>query len=157
MSASRRSVISRRRGQRVLPGLREESQQGIRRRLGRIAAEIRLARRQILSLAQLVDRRSAAADVEVAAARPACRDAGIDMRARELECPIALEVVEIAGQDVAENEIDLATAVDAAIRDLHEILMFWGSEGARQRAQDCEQMLRRAYSESVAGQSDWRL
>jgi hypothetical protein len=59
--------------------------------------------------------------------------------------------------DAAENVIDLVTAVDAAIRDLHEILMFWGSEGARQRAQECEQMLRRAYSESVAGQSDWRL
>jgi hypothetical protein len=59
--------------------------------------------------------------------------------------------------DIAENEIDLVTAVDAAIRDLHEILMFWGSEGARQRAQECEQMLRRSYLKSVAGQSDWRL
>jgi hypothetical protein len=42
--------------------------------------------------------------------------------------------------DVAENEIHLMTAVDSAIRFLQEILMFWGSEGARRRAQDCEQM-----------------
>ena len=59
--------------------------------------------------------------------------------------------------DVAENEIDLVTAVDAAIRDLHEILICWGSEVARQRAEECELMLRRAYLESVAGQSDCRL
>jgi hypothetical protein len=59
--------------------------------------------------------------------------------------------------DIAENEIDLVTAVDAAIRDLHEIRMFWGSDVARQRAEECEQMLRRIYLKSVAGQSDWRL
>ena len=59
--------------------------------------------------------------------------------------------------DAAENEIDLMTAVDVAIRDLHEILMFWGSENARQRTQECEQTLRRAYLKSVGGQSDWRL
>ena len=50
--------------------------------------------------------------------------------------------------DVAENEIDLVTAVDVAIRDLHEILTFWGSEGARQRTQECEQTLRCAYLKS---------
>jgi phage terminase large subunit-like protein len=59
--------------------------------------------------------------------------------------------------DVGENEIDLVTAVDAAIRDLHEILMFWGSEVARQRTEECEQMLHRAYLKSVAGQSDGQL
>ncbi len=46
----------------------------------------------------------------------------------------------------ADSEIDLATAVDVAIRDLREILMCWGSEMARQRAQECESTLRRAYS-----------
>lgn len=45
-----------------------------------------------------------------------------------------------------DSEIDLATAVDVAIRDLREILMCWGSEMARQRAQECESTLRRAYS-----------
>ncbi len=44
-----------------------------------------------------------------------------------------------------EDEIDLTTAVDAAIRDLREIQAHWGSEVARERAQECEQMLRRAF------------
>ena len=35
--------------------------------------------------------------------------------------------------DVADCELDLATAVDVAIRDLREILACWGSEAARQR------------------------
>jgi hypothetical protein len=47
--------------------------------------------------------------------------------------------------DVADDDIDLTTAVDAAIRDLREIQAHWGSEVARQRAQECEQMLRRAF------------
>jgi hypothetical protein len=46
----------------------------------------------------------------------------------------------------ADSEIDLATAVDVAIRDLREILLYWGSEVARQRAEECELTLRRAYS-----------
>ena len=45
-----------------------------------------------------------------------------------------------------DSEIDLATAVDFAIRDLREILMCWGSEIARERAEECELTLRRAYS-----------
>jgi hypothetical protein len=48
--------------------------------------------------------------------------------------------------DGADSDIDLATAVDVAIRDLREILSCWGSETARQRAQECESTLRRAYS-----------
>jgi hypothetical protein len=55
--------------------------------------------------------------------------------------------------DVADSEIDLATAVDIAIRDLREILVLWGSETARQRAQECESTLRQAFSGFVAGQS----
>jgi len=51
-------------------------------------------------------------------------------------------------EDGAEGDIDLATAVDVAIRDLREILLCWGSEAARQRAQECESMLRRAFSSS---------
>jgi hypothetical protein len=51
--------------------------------------------------------------------------------------------------ETADNKIDLVTAVDVAIRDLREILFDWGSERARQRAQECELMLRRAYSEQV--------
>jgi hypothetical protein len=51
--------------------------------------------------------------------------------------------------DGIEGEIDLPTAVDVAIRDLREILMCWGSENARQRAEECESTLRRAYSRFV--------
>jgi hypothetical protein len=49
--------------------------------------------------------------------------------------------------------IDLATAVDVAIRDLGEILACWGSEIARQRAQECESTLRRAYRGFVSDQT----
>ena len=59
--------------------------------------------------------------------------------------------------DVADNAIDLVTAVDVAIRDLREILMCWGSDKARQRTEECELMLRRAYLEFVVGQPDCRL
>jgi hypothetical protein len=51
--------------------------------------------------------------------------------------------------DGADGEIELATAVDVAIRDLREILLCWGSEIARQRAEECESTLRRAYSEFI--------
>jgi len=51
--------------------------------------------------------------------------------------------------DAADDEIDLITAVDVAIRDLREILMCWGSDRARQRTQECELMLRRIYSASI--------
>lgn len=55
--------------------------------------------------------------------------------------------------DGADSEIDLATAVDVAIRDLREILTCWGSEIARQRAQECESTLRRAYCGFVDDQT----
>lgn len=60
-------------------------------------------------------------------------------------------------EDTAGCEIDLATAVDVAIRDLREILAYWGSDGARQRAEECELMLRRVHSQCVVGSSDVRL
>lgn len=50
----------------------------------------------------------------------------------------------------ADEDIDLATAVDVAIRDLREIQARWGSDKAREIAQECEQMLRRAFVGSVA-------
>ena len=61
-----------------------------------------------------------------------------------------LKLSDYRSDEMADSEIDLVTAVDAAIRDLQEILDHWGSEGARQRAQECEMMLRRAYCEQVA-------
>jgi hypothetical protein len=58
--------------------------------------------------------------------------------------------------DVADDEIDLATAVDAAIRDLREILSCWNSEVARQRAEECELMLRRAFSQFVGSKPEFQ-
>jgi hypothetical protein len=58
--------------------------------------------------------------------------------------------------DGADDEIDLVTAVDVAIRDLREILLCWGSEIARQRAEECELTLRRAFSRNVASRSEHR-
>jgi hypothetical protein len=57
-----------------------------------------------------------------------------------------LKLSDYRTDDGADSDIDLATAVDVAIRDLREILLCWGSETARQRAQECESTLRRAYS-----------
>jgi hypothetical protein len=59
--------------------------------------------------------------------------------------------------DISDGEIDLVTAVDAAIRDLREILLCWNSDVARQRAEECESMLRCAFSGFVNGKSEFRL
>ena len=48
-----------------------------------------------------------------------------------------------------EEPCDMATAIDVAIRDLHEILQYWGSAGARARAAECERMLKRVLKAGV--------
>jgi hypothetical protein len=45
-----------------------------------------------------------------------------------------------AGKD--ELAIDLRTAVDVAIHDLQEIESHWGTELARERLLECQEMLR---------------
>lgn len=52
--------------------------------------------------------------------------------------------------DIAEEagEIDIFTAVDAAIRDLREITARWGEETARVQAEECRRMLERAFETS---------
>jgi hypothetical protein len=49
--------------------------------------------------------------------------------------------------DIADEsaEIDLLTAVDAAIRDLRDIQTRWGEEAARIQAEECRLMLERAF------------
>ena len=42
----------------------------------------------------------------------------------------------------ADLEIDLRTAVDVAIRDLHEIEAHWGTKLALERLAECRAMLR---------------
>ena len=53
--------------------------------------------------------------------------------------------------EIAEEaeEIDLFTAVDAAIRDLRDISARWGEEGARIQAEECRRMLERAFNASL--------
>ena len=46
-------------------------------------------------------------------------------------------------------EIDLVTAVDAAIRDLRDIVAAWGAEASRQQAEECRRMLERALDAAV--------
>jgi hypothetical protein len=46
-------------------------------------------------------------------------------------------------------EIDLLTAVDAAIRDLRDIAARWGEEGARLQADECRRMLQRAFDNAL--------
>jgi hypothetical protein len=56
----------------------------------------------------------------------------------------------------AVDEIDLVTAVDVAIRDLREILSRWGTDIARQRAEECKSMLHHALSRCAVGRSETR-
>ena len=47
--------------------------------------------------------------------------------------------------DSDDFEIDLLTAVDAAIRDLRDIVDGWGKETALRQAEECRLMLERAF------------
>jgi hypothetical protein len=53
--------------------------------------------------------------------------------------------------DLAEDasDIDLVTAVDAAIRDLRDILAGWGEESSRLQADECRRMLERALDAAI--------
>ena len=57
----------------------------------------------------------------------------------------------VARADRAEEvpDIDLLTAVDAAIRDLRDILADWGEEPARMQAEECRLMLERAFDAAL--------
>ena len=46
-------------------------------------------------------------------------------------------------------EVDLLTAVDAAIRDLKDILAGWGQEESRRQAEECRLMLERAFDAAI--------
>ena len=48
-----------------------------------------------------------------------------------------------------ECDIDLVTAVDAAIRDLRDIVAAWGAESSLQQAEDCRRMLEQALASAV--------
>ena len=67
-----------------------------------------------------------------------------------------LKISDYRGNDAGDTDIDLATAVDVAIRDLREILSCWGTEAARQRAQECELTLSRAFSDCGGSRPETR-
>jgi hypothetical protein len=65
---------------------------------------------------------------------------------------VSAEIVcldDFRAKPVDDEACDMVTAIDVAIRDLREILQFWGSETAYARAQECERMLRRVFETSV--------
>ncbi len=49
-----------------------------------------------------------------------------------------------------DSGIDLLTAVDAAIRDLREISRRWGEASALRQAEECRNMLERAYDDALS-------
>ena len=57
----------------------------------------------------------------------------------------------------AESEVDLATAVDVAIRDLHEIDARWGTATGLRRLRECRELLVQAFTNpngEAEGRSD---
>lgn len=53
--------------------------------------------------------------------------------------------------DTATSEVDLATAVDVAIRDLHEIDARWGTAIGLRRLRECRELLVRAFTNPNGG------
>jgi hypothetical protein len=52
--------------------------------------------------------------------------------------------------EVSEDlEIDLVTAVDAAIRDLRDIVAAWGAESSLKQAEECRKMLEEALASAL--------
>ena len=52
--------------------------------------------------------------------------------------------------EVSEDlEIDLVTAVDAAIRDLRDIVAAWGAESSLRQAEECRKMLEQALAAAI--------
>jgi hypothetical protein len=49
-----------------------------------------------------------------------------------------------------DDEIDLMTAVDVALRDLSDIIRHIGSAAAREQAEACREMLQSAFDNALA-------
>ena len=60
-----------------------------------------------------------------------------------------IQFVARADRADAVDEIDLLTAVDAAIRDLSDILARWGEDASRDQAEECRRMLEQAFNAAV--------
>jgi hypothetical protein len=69
-------------------------------------------------------------------------------------CYVSAKIIELAAfraKPVEEDEpCGIVTAIDVAIRDLSEIIKYWGSEGAKAHAIECERMLKRVFKDAVS-------
>jgi hypothetical protein len=54
-----------------------------------------------------------------------------------------------AQENQEDLEIDLVTAVDAAIRDLRDIVAAWGAESSLKQAEECRRMLEQALAAAI--------
>jgi hypothetical protein len=61
---------------------------------------------------------------------------------------LSADVIWLCERRAESLAIDLRTAVDVAIRDLDDIQHQWGTETARFRLLECQEMLRRAFVKS---------
>jgi hypothetical protein len=52
-------------------------------------------------------------------------------------------------QESENLEIDLVTAVDAAIRDLRDIVAAWGADSSLKQAEECRKMLEEALAAAM--------
>lgn len=68
------------------------------------------------------------------------RGGAFNSMAKIIQFPVQASVID------EDPEVDLLTAVDAAIRDLRDIADRWGEEAARMQADQCRRMLEKAYS-----------
>ena len=72
-----------------------------------------------------------------------------DVLIRRRGCATLAEIIQFRSRpELAEEngDIDLMTAVDAAIRDLRDIVERWGEEASRLQADACRRMLEKAFS-----------
>ena len=47
------------------------------------------------------------------------------------------------------DDLDLLSAIDFAVRDLHDILRNWGDDSARRQAEECRAMLQDAFNAAI--------
>ena len=59
---------------------------------------------------------------------------------------MSAEIIWLCDRRAELSAIDLRTAVDVAIRDLDDIQHQWGTELARGRLLECQEMLRKAFA-----------
>lgn len=59
-----------------------------------------------------------------------------------------IRLCDVRPKSEPEFAIDLLTAIDVAIRDLREIEIHWGTDLARERLSECQEMLQSVFAAS---------